>query len=44
MKSKKKTKKDYNSQELDVDKLGNTFLIKDDPKKKKKMARMGIPA
>jgi hypothetical protein len=40
MKSKKKTKKDYNSQELDVDKLGNTFLIKDDPKKKKEPRKM----
>ncbi len=42
MKSKKKTKKDYNSQELDVEKLGNTFLIKDDPKKKKKIKRMPL--
>jgi len=40
MKSKKKTKKDYNSQELDIDKLGNTFLIKDDPKKKKEPRKM----
>lgn len=40
MKSKKKTKKDYNSQELDVEKLGNTFLIKDDPKKKKEPRKM----
>ena len=40
MKSKKKTKKDYSSQELDVEKLGNTFLIKDDPKKKKEPRKM----
>ena len=40
MKSKKRTKKDYNSQELDIDKLGNTFLIKDDPKKKKEPRKM----
>lgn len=32
MKSKKKTKKDYSSQE--VDDLGKSFIIKDEPKKK----------
>mgnify|MGYP003647252848 FL=1 len=33
MKSKKKTKKDYSSQE--VDDLGKSFIIMDEPKKKK---------